>query len=284
MQFRRAAFSLCAGMSFLLSLVGCSPAILNTFTPSTGYTLKADIPYGSDPQQKLDIYVPAAPAKDGTVLVFFYGGSWQTGDKNGYRWIGQDFASKGIVTVIANYRLYPPTLYPAFLDDSAAAFAYVHKNIASYGGNPARVFISGHSAGAYNAIMLAANPKYLHDAGGDLSWIRGAIGIAGPYDFLPMTDPKLITIFGGADNPATQPITYVDGRRPPMLLVAGTDDQTVSPGNTKRMAAKLTANGGEAQTIFYPGVGHIGIILSLAPGFRSKTTLEADMLTFINSH
>lgn len=265
-------------------LAACSPALLNTFVPRSGYTIQRDVAYGSGPQQKLDIYVPDGLTKPAPVLLFFYGGSWQMGDKSGYRWVGQTFAAHGIVTVIANYGLYPPTVYPGFMQDSALALRYVHDNIASNGGDPARVFVAGHSAGAYNAIMLAANPKFVHDAGGDLSWMRGAIGIAGPYDFLPLTDPKIIAIFGGPNDPATQPITYADGKRPPMLLVAGTDDTTVDPGNTKRMAAKLQAKGSEVETKFYPGVGHIGIILSLAPGFRSKTTLEDDVVRFVDGH
>jgi acetyl esterase/lipase len=283
-----AKFAKILGLLGAMTLAGfiaaCSPGLLNTFVPRGGYTIQKDVAYGNGPQQKLDIYVPDGLIKPAPVLLFFYGGSWQMGDKDGYRWVGQTFAAHGFVTVIANYGLYPPALYPSFLQDSALALRYVHDNIEKYGGNPTRVFVAGHSAGAYNAIMLAANPKYVRDAGGDLSWIRGAIGIAGPYDFLPMTDPKIITIFGGANDPATQPITYVDGKRPPMLLVAGTDDTTVDPGNSKRMAAKLIANGSEAQTIFYPGTGHIGIILSLAPGFRGKTTLENDIVQFIDSH
>jgi acetyl esterase/lipase len=273
-----------AAVTLAAFLAGCSPGLLNIFVPSGGYTIRHDIPFGSDPAQKLDIYIPDGLTKPAPVLIFFFGGSWQDGDKDGYRWVGQTFASHGIVTVIANYRLYPPALYPSFVEDGALALRYVHNEIAKDGGDPGRVFVSGHSAGAYNAIMLAANPKFVRDAGGDLSWIRGAIGIAGPYDFLPITDPKLITIFGGANNPATQPITYVDGKRPPMLLVDGTDDKTVDPGNATRMAAKLKANGSEVQTILYPGIGHIGIILSLAPGFRGKTTLESDMVQFIDNH
>jgi acetyl esterase/lipase len=273
-----------AAVTLAAFLAGCSPGLLNIFVPSGGYTIRHDIPFGSDPAQKLDIYVPDGLTKPAPVLIFFFGGSWQDGDKDGYRWVGQTFAAHGIVTVVANYRLYPPALYPSFVEDGALALRYVHSEIAKDGGDPARVFVSGHSAGAYNAIMLAANPKFVRDVGGDLSWIRGAMGIAGPYDFLPITDPKLITIFGGANNPATQPITYVDGKRPPMLLVDGTDDKTVDPGNATRMAAKLKANGSEAQTILYPGIGHIGIILSLAPGFRSKTTLENDMVQFIDNH
>jgi acetyl esterase/lipase len=265
-------------------LAGCSPFLLNPFVPRGGYTIERNIAFGNGPRQKLDIYIPDGLTKPAPVLIFFYGGSWQDGDKDGYRWVGQTFASHGIVTVLANYRLYPPNLYPSFVQDGALALRYVHDEIAKAGGDPERVFVSGHSAGAYNAIMLASDPKFVHDVGGDLSWIRGAIGIAGPYDFLPMTDPKIITIFGGANNPATQPITYIDGKRPPMLLVDGTADKTVDPGNVTRMAAKLRANGSEVQTKLYPGVGHIGIILSLAPILRTDTTLENDMVRFIDSH
>ncbi|HEY1837296.1 MAG TPA: alpha/beta hydrolase [Rhizomicrobium sp.] len=265
-------------------LAGCSPFLLNPFVPRGGYTVERNIAFGNGPRQKLDIYIPDGLTKPAPVLIFFYGGSWQDGDKDGYRWVGQTFASHGIVTVLANYRLYPPNLYPSFVQDGALALRYVHDEIAKAGGDPERVFVSGHSAGAYNAIMLASDPKFVHDVGGDLSWIRGAIGIAGPYDFLPMTDPKIITIFGGANNPATQPITYIDGKRPPMLLVDGTADKTVDPGNVTRMAAKLRANGSEVQTKLYPGVGHIGIILSLAPILRTDTTLENDMVRFIDSH
>lgn len=273
------------GLSALLTaLAGCGPATLNLFVPSSGYTIARDVAFGDDPRQKLDIYVPNGLTKPAPVIVFLYGGSWQTGDRTGYRWVGQTFAAQGIVTVIADYRLYPPAHFPQFVEDGALALRKVHEGIAQYGGDPNRVFITGHSAGAYNAIMLASDPKYLREVGGDFSWLRGAIGIAGPYDFLPMTDPDIIALFNGPNDPQTQPITFIDGKRPPMLLVAGTADDTVSPGNTERMTAKLKAHGSEAQEILYPGIGHIGIILSLAPGFRGKTTLRDDIVSFVNSH
>jgi acetyl esterase/lipase len=270
--------------ALLMALSGCTPALLNLFVPSGGYSLQRDIAFGADPRQKLDIYVPDGLTKPAPVIIFLYGGSWQSGAKGAYRWIGQTFASQGIVTVIADYRIYPPAHFPDFVDDAALALRKVHETISSYGGDPSRVFVAGHSAGAYNAVMLASNPQYLRDAGGDLSWIDGAIGIAGPYDFLPMTDRAIIELFGGPAIPATQPINFIDGKRPPMLLVAGAADETVSPGNTKRMVAKLKANGSEAEAILYPRVGHIGIILSLAPGFRGKTSLRDDIVRFVQAH
>jgi acetyl esterase/lipase len=218
------------------------------------------------------------------VLLFFYGGAWSSGNRAAYLAFGQAFATKGIVTVIADYRLYPQVKYPAYAQDAAGALAWVHNHIAEHGGDPARVFVSGHSAGAFNAVMLGSEPKFIEAVGGKLDWMRGVIGVAGPYDFLPLTEPEYIDMFHGANNEDAMPINHVTGKRPPMLLVAGTADSVVGPGNADRMAARLTAHGSEAKVIKYPGAGHIGIILSLAPGFRGNTTLRQDMLDFIHAH
>lgn len=264
-------------------LSGCASA-LNVLVPKSGYSIHQDIAYGPDPRQKLDIYVPEKLAKPAPVILFFYGGNWSSGSKELYRAGGQAFASAGIVTVVADYRLYPKVKFPAFLQDGAAALRFVHQEIAHYGANPERVFLMGHSAGAYIAVMLAADPSYIRAEGGDVSWIHGAIGVAGPYDFLPLESADLIDIFGGSNRPETQPINYVDGKKPPMLLISGTADETVSPGNSKRMAAKLRAAGGEAKEIYYPGTGHIGVILSLLPVMRGRAALRQDVIDFIKSH
>ncbi|HWA30483.1 MAG TPA: alpha/beta hydrolase, partial [Rhizomicrobium sp.] len=218
------------------------------------------------------------------VLLFFHGGSWQFGDKDQYRALGQAFATKGIVTVVANYRLYPPDGFPTFVEDGAAAFRHVQQHVAEVGGDPARIFIAGHSAGAHIAAMLAANGAYLRAVGSDPSAPRGIIGIAGPYDFLPIRDSVLIELFGGDSVPETQPIHFVDGKRAPMLLAHGRDDTTVGAGNSKRLAQKLQSFGSEVVVRYYHKTGHIGILLSLAPGFRKRTTLYQDMLAFIAAH
>lgn len=263
-------------------LAACSPvAALNLLVPDTGYRVHAAIAYGQGARRKLDIYVPDGLTAPAPVLLFFYGGSWESGDRATYKAFGQAFASKGIVTVVADYRLYPEVRQAGFMQDAAAALAFVHAHAAAYGGDPGRIFVSGHSAGAYNAVMLAADPRYIRAAGGDLSWIHGVIGISGPYDFLPLTDPHLIDIFGGAHNRQAMPIAHVDGPRPPALLATGDGDSTVDPGNTVRMAARWRSQGGMVREIHYPRVGHIGIILSLAPGFRGRTSLRQDMVDFI---
>ena len=266
-------------------LSACSPApLVNLLVPHAGYSVHRDIAYGTDPRQRLDVYVPDGLKARAPVLLFFYGGSWQGGHKSDYLAFGQAFASAGIVTVVADYRLYPQVKYPAFVEDAAGALSWVHGHIAQHGGDETRIFVSGHSAGGYNAVMLASEPKFIAARGGRLDWIRGVIGIAGPYDFLPLTDPAYIDIFHGATNRDSQPINHVTGPRPPMLLTAGDADTTVHPGNADRMAAKLKAQGSAVKVIHYSGVGHIGIILSLVPGFRGHASLRQDMLDFIHSH
>ena len=268
-------------------LSACSPfTAVNLLVPKSGYSVRRDIAYGADPRQKLDVYVPDGLKAPAPVLLFFYGGSWEMGSRGDYLGFGQAFASKGIVTIVADYRLYPQVKFPAFVQDGARAVAFVHAHAGDYGGDNRRLFISGHSAGAYNAVMLGSDPRFLKEAGGDFSWIRGIIGISGPYDFLPLTDKALIDMFDGANNRAMLPITYIDTRtnRPPMLLVTGRADDTVGPGNTTRMAAAVNAHGGSARTIVYPGVGHIGIIASLLPPLRGRTSLREDVAGFINTH
>ncbi|MBV9570763.1 MAG: alpha/beta hydrolase [Alphaproteobacteria bacterium] len=274
-----------AVMALSALLSACSPiSLLNLAISRSGYRAEKDIAYGPNARQKLDLYIPEGLSKPAPVLLFFYGGTWQSGSKSYYLALGQAFASKGVIVAVADYRLYPEVKYPEFISDGALALRFMHEHAARYGGDPKRLFLAGHSSGAYIVVMLASNPAYLAAVGGNFGWIRGAIGIAGPYDFLPLKDKKLIAIFGGVARKETQPITYVDGPRPPMLLVAGSADDTVSPGNTSRMAGRLREFGNEVETKVYPDVGHLGIILSLAPGFRGRTTLRQDILDFIAKH
>lgn len=272
-----------AGTTFVLS--ACSPiGLFNLLIPRDGYQVHRGIAYGPQERQKLDVYVPDKLKGPAPVLLFFYGGAWQSGQRSDYLAFGQAFASAGIITVVADYRLYPQVSYPAFVQDGAAALAWVHAHLRDYGGDPRHLFVAGHSAGAYNAVMLASDPEFLRRAGARLGWIAGVIGIAGPYDFLPLTEQIYVDIFHARNDPATMPISHVDGPRPPMLLATGTADETVSPDNTTRMAARLRRFGTPVAVKRYAGTGHIGIILSLAYGFRSRTALRQDMLDFIHAH
>lgn len=283
---RRSFLATALGLASTLLLAGCEAGFsaLRLVVPRKGYRVIAAQAYGADPRQKLDIYIPDGLKAPAPVLLFFYGGAWQGGRREDYFAFGEAFASQGIVTVVADYRLYPQVTYPAFVADGAAALAWVRANIARHGGDPARLFLSGHSAGGYIAVMLGAEPAFLKAKGGDLSWIRGVIGIAGPYDFLPLWQDDYIAIFHGANNRDAMPVNHVTGKRPPMLLAWGTGDGTVGARNIDSLEAKLKSVGSAVETRRYPGVGHVGIILSLAYGFRGRTTLHQDMLAFIRSH
>lgn len=268
----------------VFSLCGCAKVdLLNALVPTSGYKVVKDIVYNDGDRGKLDVYVPDHLAKGHPVMVFSYGGSWKQGSKDDYLFVGQAFASRGIIAVIADYRLYPEVSFPEFMKDTAAAFVWTHKHIREYGGNPNNLFAAGHSAGAYNAVMLTLNRDYLKVAGGRTAWIKGVIGIAGPYDFLPLTDPTLIEIFGGRDRVTTQPITYVRHHVPPMLLVTGDEDEDVLPRNTYNLAEKLTSFGNQVTVKTYSGVAHIGIALALADGFHSKAPVLEDSVKFIES-
>lgn len=259
-------------------------ALLDLLVSRRGYRVVRDLAYGPHSRQKLDFYIPDGLKKPASIILFFYGGSWQSGSKEWYRAFGEAFASKGIVVAIADYRLHPEVLYPAFVEDSALSLRFVREQAVSRGGDPARLFLAGHSAGAYNATMIVCDPRYLRELGGDSSWVRGVIGISGPYDILPLKDDKLIEIFGGDRRVETQPITYIDRSYPPMLLVTGSKDRTVSWKNTKRMAARLREFGTEVIEIIYPGIGHIEIILSLARGLRGRTSLREDIVRFVQKN
>jgi acetyl esterase/lipase len=267
-----------------IALAGCSPvALLNHTIPSSGYSAHKAIAYGTHPRQQLDVYVPerANAEHKRPVIVFFYGGSWQWGTKEDYLFVGQAFASRGYVTVIADYRLYPEVYFPAFIEDGALALHWVHDHISRYNGDASNIFLSGHSAGAFITVMLTVNPIYLTNADINPAWVKGTIGISGPYDFLPFIDEDIKAIFSKVKPENSQPVTFVDGVRPPMLLVTGDEDDTVLPRNTYRLVDKLRGFHSPVETHTYEGVGHIGIMLSLARGFRTKTTLLDDIDHFI---
>ena len=156
-------------------------AIFDAIGPrdSGGRLASRDQAFGEGPRRRLDVYVPTGAVEKAPVLVFFYGGSWQSGSKDDYAFVGQALAAQGFVTVLPDYRLYPETAFPGFLDDGAAAIAWVRDNIAAYGGDPRRIVLAGHSAGAYNAAMLGLDPRYLDAAGVDPKTIRAVAGLSG---------------------------------------------------------------------------------------------------------
>ncbi len=258
---------------------------LDTLEPKAGVTVTHDLAYGDGPRQQLDVYSPSQPLPGRPVVVFFYGGSWDSGSRADYGWVGDALARKGYVAILPDYRIYPQARWPMFLQDSALAVRWARDHAAAYGGDPSRLVLMGHSAGAYNAVDLAVDDRWLNAAGVDPhTQIRAVVGLSGPYDFLPLHSAELKTIFGPkADRPDTQPINHVDGREPPMLLATGERDNTVDPGNTDRMAARITAKGGTVQVIHYPTLDHVKMVVSLAAPLRWLAPVLRDATTYIDA-
>lgn len=266
-----------AGVASLIG--GCSPAaLLNTTVPKKGYTLEADIPYGSLPRQKLDFYKPDTPRADGKTVIFFYGGSWDQGTKGDYLFVAQALAARGIAVVIPDYRLYPEVRFPAFLEDSAQAVRWAGDRVGID-----KLFLMGHSAGGHIALMLATNTPYLAAAGVDRMKLAGVIGIAAPSDFLPLTSSKLIDIFGGANRPEIQAITFARAPLPRALLLHGTTDTTVYPRNSANLAAAWRKAGAPAELKLYPDVGHIDIVAAFSDLLRKQAPSLADVSAFIET-
>ncbi|TFZ59184.1 alpha/beta hydrolase [Methylorubrum sp. Q1] len=277
----------CLGLT-ALGLSGCSPlALFDALGPRDkgGRLAIRDAAYGADPRQRLDVFVPTVPVARAPVLVFFYGGSWNSGSKDDYAFAAQALAAQGFVTVLPDYRLYPKVRFPDFLKDGAAAIAWVRDNIAAQGGDPSRIVLAGHSAGAYNAAMLGLDPEYLRQAGVDPRVIRAVAGLSGPYDFLPFDQKTSIDVFGQAPDPeATQPVSYAGAHSPPTFLATGDKDTVVRPRNTASLAARLREARVPVQERVYEGLDHADTLLSLSVSFRRKAPVLAEMSAFLHQH
>lgn len=261
----------------------CAPlALINGLTPSDTYRRETALSYGAHERQKLDLYVPATGATRAPVAVFFYGGSWRSGSRGDYLFVGEALASRGFVAAVADYRLYPEVRYPDFVADSARAVRWVRDNVAPFGGDPERLFLLGHSAGAYNAAMLAFDPQYLEQEGVRSGAVRGFIGLAGPYDFLPLTSRLLQNVFGYPNtSPATQPINAVRAGAPPVLLLTARNDAIVNPGNSVRLAARVRSVGGRVHEIGYDRLNHLTLIGALAVPLRDRAPVLDDLTAFV---
>lgn len=267
-------------------LAGCTPlGVLNALVLARDYDERPNLRYGELPRQQLDVYQPHGAPIPAPVVIFFYGGRWQTGSKSDYRFVGEALASKGFVAVLPDYRLYPEVKFPVFVEDAALSVRWVHDHAASFGGDPQRIYLMGHSAGAHIAALLNLDEHYLRAVGMDPHGIRAMAGLAGPYDFLPFEDADLRALFGPPQGwPSTQPINFVDGTEPPMLLLQGEADTTVKPRNATSLAAKIRQAGGSVKVVMYPNLNHWSILLALAAPFRGLAPVLGDVTAFFRRH
>jgi acetyl esterase/lipase len=260
--------SACARLAFLAANI---PASFQDFTRIS------DVAYGAG-KLKLDVYCPST-TKRGPVVVFVHGGGWNSGSKDEYKFVAATLTQQGWIAVLPDYRLYPQVKYPAFVNDVAAAVLWTHAHAAEYGGDPEQIFLMGHSAGAHIAMMIALNPSFLSDRP---AWIKGVIGLAGPYDFLPFTRDYMNDLFGPGDQFAvSQPINFVRADAPPLLLLHGTEDTTVRPKNSINLAQAIRSIGGRAQLKLYDHVNHGDILAALSIPGRKRAPVVEDVRRFV---
>lgn len=246
-------------------LGACSPlVIVNSASPDEHFIKSASIEYGPDQRQKLDVYSPIDAGSATPVVVFFYGGGWRNGSRQNYEFVASALTEAGLTVVIPDYRLFPDVTFPAFVEDGAAAYAWVISNIEQYGGRPGDTFIMGHSAGAHIAASIALDGRYLEQQDLTTDSVRGFIGLSGPYDFLPLSG-YLEDVFPEPYREQSQPINYVSSDAPPTLLIHGEDDFTVRIENSERLGMKLQESGVEVTLKSYEGVGHARVVAAMAP-------------------
>lgn len=251
-----------------------------------GATLQVQAqPYGADERNKLNIWVPTGTKKSDKlpVIVFLYGGGWYSGARDDYGFAGRAFARQGFIVVIPDYRIVPDGHWPDFLQDSAAAVAWTDAHIANYGGDPDRIALSGHSAGAYNAVMLALDPQWMKGAGSDPSVIRGVAALAGPYDFAPFEKGGRADVAMGDIRPVerTQPIQFVRADAPPLWLGHGTADTVVRVRNSRNLAAAMHKVGGTATLRTYDGLSHNDLVMALTRPLAYKGPILAEATDFL---
>ena len=266
-----------------LSLAACAsvqPLYFHAVNHSVPPVDVAPVVYSPAHAQSLDVYRPRNATGPAQVVLFFYGGTWRDGHREYYRFVGEALSRHGLLVLIPDYRKAPADVFPAFMEDAAAAAAWAKRHAAEYGGDPSRVHLMGHSAGAHMAALLAADPRYLAAEGLKPRDFTSVIGLAGPYDFLPITERKVQRVFPDrARWPDTQPVNFIDGDEPPFLLLHGGSDRRVWESNSERLAQKLRAAGVPVTLKIEPRTGHIALVNGfLSPRF---STALADTLAWL---
>ncbi|MFO6446789.1 alpha/beta hydrolase [Erythrobacter sp. NE805] len=281
-------FALAAALGGVLAFTS-PPRLLSWYDRvvggGSGATLVAEgVPFGSH-GQRLDIWAPEGPAQGPrTTVIFWYGGGWAKGDRTSYAFAGRALAREGFLVVIPEYRKVPQVHFPAFLDDGAEAVRWVQDNIAAHGGDRKLIAFMGHSAGAYEAVMLALDSKRLEAAGVDPGNVVAAVGLSGPYDFYPFDKPRSIAAFGQWPRPQeTQPIAFARADAPPMLLVTSDGDETVRPRNANNLGARLKGLGAPVEVKNYGPLTHEEVVMAFSVPFRSKGPVLADAVAFLRA-
>ncbi|WP_238149594.1 alpha/beta hydrolase [Dyella jiangningensis] len=273
-----------------LLLSGCEATLfagLNATDQHHGITEQHGVVFDTEHALALDVYAPAQ-ANHAPVVVFFYGGDWARGERAWYRFVGSALAAEGVVVVIPDYRKVPKVALDGFMSDAASAVAWAHAHADEFGGAANDIFVMGHSAGGQIAALLATDPEWLAASGMRPRDLAGFIGLAGCYDFVPVPDDDEDMIAAFGDTPEAQrrgqPVSYVQGNEPPMLLLQGVDDREVVPSNAISLTRAMDARHEDVTLKLYPDVGHEAVLLALSRPMRGDAPTLPDLLTFIHAH
>jgi acetyl esterase/lipase len=281
---RIAAVAIIAIVILALTHVGTiAYAIINAPSYIGSYERRADLRFGNESRQVLDVYVPQSDEKAlRPVVIFWYGGMWLRGSKEQYRFVGAALANSGYLAILPDYRLYPRARFPAFIEDGALAVKWAREHARELGGDPNAIFLMGHSAGAHTAALLALDSRYLQKVGGDASWLRGWIGLAGPYA-LELRVPILQQMFRSPHLRSDwRVVDLVRGPSPPALILHGTDDYLVYPREAIDLDKLLRAAGVHSECHIYDGASHTDVVTAFSLPFRAEAPSLADVSRFID--
>jgi Esterase/lipase len=273
-----------------LLLSGCHAVLfagLNTTDEHKGIEVERHIVFDARHHLSLDVYRPAH-VEHAPIVVFFYGGDWTHGKRQWYRFTGAGLAARGVIVVIPDYRKYPGVKLDGFMQDAAHAVAWTHDHATQIGGDASDIFVMGHSSGGQIAALLATDPAWLEADGMQSRDLAGFIGLAGVYDFVPIAakEKDMLGMFGktAAEQRRAQPVSFVHGDEPPMLLLQGTADHEVAPSNSTSLALAMKAQHEDVTLKLYPGVGHMGLLFSISRPLREHAPTLGDVLAFIHAH
>lgn len=242
-------------------------------TTDVAYVPATDTAYSAT-RHRLDVYAPKGKAAvPRPVVVFIHGGSWNSGSKNFYSFIGRRLAKQGVVAVIINYRLAPQVRVPQMADDCARAVAWTATHIQDYGGDPQRLFVMGHSAGGGLAALLTANDALFRRWGLPRNPLKGAI-LDDPagldmYDYLQKmqypNDEQYLVPF--SQDPAvwkqTSALYHLAAHTPPFILLIGGETYPSISSSSARFRERLRALGHTPRYTVLPGKQHIPMVLQL---------------------
>lgn len=233
--------------------------------------------FGAAEAQSVELYRPVGGGSgDKPLVVFIHGGGWHLGAPTDYRFVARAMGDLGYPTALVGYRLVPDGRFPAMLEDSAAGLRWIIENAPRHDISTDRIVLMGHSAGAYNALMLGLDESWLEQQGLRAGSVDGVISLAGPADFYPFDTDSSRNAFGRAADPqATQPVNFARAGAPPVLLLHGDADTVVRPRNSRVLDQAIREAGGRSETAEFPGMSHAGLIMAFARPFdRDRAVLD----------